>query len=125
MDAMIGLTMPLCPDDIVLSQASSARGYARVLLDMQCRSAVVVHSRAAGLHTVRRFGLASRLHYGCEQYLSKKPHGCPCGYYGDSERECTCSMTLVSRYQKRLSGPLLDRIDIHVEVPRVPFQKLS
>jgi magnesium chelatase family protein len=50
---------------------------------------------------------------------------CPCGYYGDSERECTCSMTLVSRYQKRLSGPLLDRIDIHVEVPRVPFQKLS
>ena len=43
---------------------------------------------------------------------------CPCGYYGDSERECTCSMTLVSRYQKRLSGPLLDRIDIHVEVPR-------
>ena len=50
---------------------------------------------------------------------------CPCGYYGDSGRECTCSTTLVSRYQKRLSGPLLDRIDIHVEVPRVPFQKLS
>jgi magnesium chelatase family protein len=50
---------------------------------------------------------------------------CPCGYYGDNERECTCSMTLVSRYQKRLSGPLLDRIDIHIEVPRVPFQKLS
>jgi magnesium chelatase family protein len=50
---------------------------------------------------------------------------CPCGYHGDSERECTCSPTLVSRYQKRLSGPLLDRIDIHVEVPRVPFQKLS
>ena len=50
---------------------------------------------------------------------------CPCGYFGDSERSCTCSMTLVSRYQKRLSGPLLDRIDIHVEVPRVPFQKLS
>ena len=39
--------------------------------------------------------------------------------------ECTCSSTLISRYQKRLSGPLLDRIDIHVEVPRVPFQKLS
>ena len=50
---------------------------------------------------------------------------CPCGYFGDSERSCTCSMTLVSRYQKRLSGPLIDRIDIHVEVPRVPFQKLS
>ena len=38
---------------------------------------------------------------------------------------CTCSPMLISRYQKRLSGPLLDRIDIHVEVPRVPFQKLS
>jgi magnesium chelatase family protein len=50
---------------------------------------------------------------------------CPCGYAGDPEKECTCSPTLVSRYQKRLSGPLLDRIDIHIEVPRVPFQKLS
>jgi magnesium chelatase family protein len=50
---------------------------------------------------------------------------CPCGYFGDPEHECTCSSGLISRYQKRLSGPLLDRIDIHVEVPRVPFQKLS
>lgn len=50
---------------------------------------------------------------------------CPCGYAGDPEKECTCNPTLVTRYQKRLSGPLLDRIDIHVEVPRVPFQKLS
>jgi magnesium chelatase family protein len=50
---------------------------------------------------------------------------CPCGFAGDPEKDCTCSPTLISRYQKRLSGPLLDRIDIHVEVPRVPFQKLS
>jgi magnesium chelatase family protein len=50
---------------------------------------------------------------------------CPCGYFGDPERACTCSPTVVGKYQKRLSGPLLDRIDIHVEVPRVPFQKLS
>ena len=50
---------------------------------------------------------------------------CPCGYFGDPEHGCTCSPMLISRYQKRLSGPLLDRIDIHVEVPRVPFQKLS
>ncbi len=49
----------------------------------------------------------------------------PCGYYGDPEKECTCSMTMVSRYQKRISGPLLDRIDIHVEVPRVGYEKLS
>ena len=50
---------------------------------------------------------------------------CPCGYCGDPEHACSCSPMLISRYQKRLSGPLLDRIDIHVEVPRVPFQKLS
>ena len=50
---------------------------------------------------------------------------CPCGYFGDPEHTCSCSPMVISRYQKRLSGPLLDRIDIHVEVPRVPFQKLS
>jgi magnesium chelatase family protein len=50
---------------------------------------------------------------------------CPCGYWGDPEHTCSCSPMIISRYQKRLSGPLLDRIDIHVEVPRVPFQKLS
>ena len=50
---------------------------------------------------------------------------CPCGWFGDSQHECKCSLSTVSRYQKRLSGPLLDRIDIHVEVPRVDFDKLS
>ena len=50
---------------------------------------------------------------------------CPCGYYGDPLKECTCSATTVSRYQKRISGPLLDRIDIHIEVPRVEYEKLS
>jgi magnesium chelatase family protein len=49
----------------------------------------------------------------------------PCGYYGDSQKECTCSPALVSKYQKRISGPPLDRIDIHLEVPRVPIQKLA
>ena len=50
---------------------------------------------------------------------------CPCGYYGDPVRECTCSLSTISRYQKRISGPLLDRIDIHVEVPRVDYHKLT
>jgi magnesium chelatase family protein len=50
---------------------------------------------------------------------------CPCGYYGDPIKECTCSSSTVTRYQKRISGPLLDRFDIHIEVPRVEYEKLS
>jgi magnesium chelatase family protein len=50
---------------------------------------------------------------------------CPCGFFGDPVRECTCSFTAISRYQRRISGPLLDRIDIHVEVPRVDYEKLA
>nr|HET6903929.1 YifB family Mg chelatase-like AAA ATPase [Ktedonobacteraceae bacterium] len=50
---------------------------------------------------------------------------CPCGYYGDLVKECSCSSTAIARYQKRISGPLLDRIDIHVEVPRVDYEKLA
>ncbi len=50
---------------------------------------------------------------------------CPCGYYGDAIKDCTCSNSVITRYQKRISGPLLDRIDIHIEVPRVEYEKLS
>jgi magnesium chelatase family protein len=50
---------------------------------------------------------------------------CPCGYYGDPVKECRCSAADVTRYQKRISGPLLDRIDIFVDVPRVDYEKLT
>jgi magnesium chelatase family protein len=50
---------------------------------------------------------------------------CPCGWYGDSQKPCTCAHAMVTKYQKRISGPLLDRIDIHIEVPRVDYEKLS
>jgi magnesium chelatase family protein len=50
---------------------------------------------------------------------------CPCGFYGDPVKPCTCSPGIVTKYQKRISGPLLDRIDIHIEVPRVEYEKLS
>jgi magnesium chelatase family protein len=50
---------------------------------------------------------------------------CPCGYYGDPVKECTCSLSTISRYQKRISGPLLDRIDIFVQVPRIEYEKLA
>ncbi len=50
---------------------------------------------------------------------------CPCGYFGDPKRECRCSPQQVERYRQRISGPLLDRIDIHLEVPAVQFRELS
>lgn len=50
---------------------------------------------------------------------------CPCGYFGDPKRQCTCSPTQVRRYLSRVSGPLMDRIDIQIEVPAVPFKDLS
>ncbi len=49
---------------------------------------------------------------------------CPCGYYGDPEKACTCAAYEVIRYAKRLSGPLLDRIDLQIEVPRIPLGEL-
>ena len=50
---------------------------------------------------------------------------CPCGFYLDPQKACTCAPAVVTKYQKRISGPLLDRIDIHIEVPRVDYEKLS
>src|SRR5690349_10698818 len=50
---------------------------------------------------------------------------CPCGYYGDAMKPCSCAHALVTKYQKWISGPLLDRIDIRIEVPRVDYEKLS
>jgi magnesium chelatase family protein len=50
---------------------------------------------------------------------------CPCGYYGDPFRKCTCPPSIVSRYQRRISGPFIDRVDIFVEVPHIDYEKLT
>ena len=50
---------------------------------------------------------------------------CPCGYYSSPVRECSCTLPQIQRYRSRVSGPLLDRIDIHIEVPAVPYKELS
>lgn len=49
----------------------------------------------------------------------------PCGFHGDAQKPCSCAPAVVTKYQKRISGPLLNRIDIHIEVPRVDYEKLS
>ncbi|MCB1065311.1 MAG: ATP-binding protein, partial [Verrucomicrobiae bacterium] len=50
---------------------------------------------------------------------------CPCGYLGDPKRECRCSPIQIEKYRQRISGPLLDRIDLHVEVPAVEYKELK
>jgi magnesium chelatase family protein len=50
---------------------------------------------------------------------------CPCGYYNHPDRDCVCGPGVVQKYLSRISGPLLDRIDIHIEIVPVPFEKLS
>ena len=65
------------------------------------------------------------LTYPCNIMLIASMNPCKCGYFGDSRRQCTCTPTQVNRYRSRISGPLLDRIDIQVEVSNVDYDDLS
>lgn len=71
----------------------------------------------------------SRVHstvsYPCSVMLIAAMNPCPCGYYGHPRKKCTCSENAIHKYLGRVSGPLLDRIDIHVEVPAVEYEELS
>ena len=61
--------------------------------------------------------------FSCWWRLKWNPH--PCGYYGDIKRQCRCTSRQIENYRQKISGPLLDRIDIHCEVPLVDFRELS
>ena len=74
----------------------------------------VTVSRAAGSVT-----------FPSEFMLVAAMNPCPCGYFGDLKRECRCSPVQVQRYRQRISGPLLDRIDLHIEVPAVEYKDIS
>ncbi len=74
----------------------------------------VTVSRAAGTIT-----------FPSEFMLVAAMNPCPCGYFGDLKRECRCSPVQVQRYRQRISGPLLDRIDLHIEVPSVEYRDIS
>ena len=73
--------------------------------------------------TIARAALT--LTYPAQFMLVAAMNPCPCGYATDSTNKCACSAQIIQRYMSRISGPLLDRIDIHIEVPAVPFQKLA
>jgi magnesium chelatase family protein len=74
----------------------------------------VTVSRAAGSVT-----------FPSEFMLVAAMNPCPCGYFGDLKRECRCSPLQVQRYRQRISGPLLDRIDLHIEVPPVEYRDVA
>ena len=63
--------------------------------------------------------------YPCSFMFVASMNPCPCGYYGDPTHHCVCTPGQIGRYLSKISGPLLDRIDLHVEVPVVPFKQLS
>ncbi|MEW6409674.1 MAG: ATP-binding protein [Nitrospirota bacterium] len=57
--------------------------------------------------------------------MQRCPNPCQCGFFGDARHHCTCTPSQIQKYRARISGPLLDRIDIHIEVPSVPYKELS
>ena len=65
------------------------------------------------------------LTYPCSIMLIAAMNPCPCGYYGHPTKSCTCSASAISKYLRKISGPLLDRMDLHIEVPPVDFENLS
>ena len=65
------------------------------------------------------------LTYPSKMMLAAAMNPCPCGYHGDLSHECTCNPLQIQKYRSKISGPLLDRIDIHIEVPAVKFKELS
>ena len=76
-----------------------------------------------GVVTIARAALS--LTYPAQFMLVAAMNPCPCGYAIDPNNECACSGQMIQRYMSRISGPLMDRIDIHIEVPAVPFQEMA
>jgi magnesium chelatase family protein len=68
---------------------------------------------------------AGSLTFPAEFMLVAAMNPCPCGYFGDLKRECRCGPVQVQRYRQRVSGPLLDRIDLHIEVPAVEYRDIA
>lgn len=76
-----------------------------------------------GIVTVSR--ASGSLTFPAEFLLVAAQNPCPCGYLTDPEKRCTCAPNQIIRYQKKISGPILDRIDLHIEVPRQKYEKLA
>ncbi|HLG69742.1 MAG TPA: YifB family Mg chelatase-like AAA ATPase [Chloroflexota bacterium] len=99
---------------LFLDELPEFAGQALEVLRQPLEDGVVTISRASGTITLpANFMLIGAM------------NPCPCGFFEDPVRDCTCTSTAILKYQKKISGPLLDRIDIHTHVPRIEFEKLS
>lgn len=76
-----------------------------------------------GVVTIAR--AAATMTFPCHFMLVAAMNPCPCGYFGDPRRQCRCTQTQIQNYRNKISGPLLDRIDIHVEVPAIRYRDLA
>lgn len=75
--------------------------------------------------TVNITRVSGAISFSCSIMLVAAMNPCPCGYFGHPSKKCTCSPTAISNYLNRVSGPMLDRLDLHIEVPPVDFEALS
>ncbi len=99
---------------LFLDELPEFQSSALEVLRQPLEDGIVTISRAAGTVTLpANFMLIAAM------------NPCPCGFFDDSGRECSCTATQILRYRKRISGPLLDRIDIHAHVPRIEYDKLA
>lgn len=73
--------------------------------------------------TISRLNMA--VTYPCKFVLLASMNPCPCGFYGSDTQKCNCTKEQIRKYMSKISGPLLDRIDLQIEVSRVPYQKLN
>ena len=94
-----------------------AAGVSRATCSSYCAS----RSRSAGDDCARA---SMTLSFPASFMLVAAMNPCPCGFYGDTTRECRCTPAIIQRYLGKISGPLLDRIDLHIEVPAVPYKEL-
>ena len=76
-----------------------------------------------GVITVSR--ASGSLQFPAQFILVAAMNPCPCGFYNDLEKDCTCTPAQIIKYQKKISGPLIDRIDLHIDVPRINYEKLT
>lgn len=76
-------------------------------------------------HKITINRLSSSITYPCNFMLVASMNPCPCGYYGSVEKNCSCTEDKIKKYINRISGPLLDRIDLHIEVNNVKFENLT